>query len=63
MVRLCWDSKVITAPLVIWLAVPTVHWPTSAAGSLPFQLNEPSWASAASWGAVRGPEGAKLTGR
>ena len=53
----------MTAPLVIWLVVPTVHRLTSDAGSLQRQLNEPSWAWAASCGAVNGPAGVKLTGR
>jgi len=53
----------MTAPVVMTLEVPTVHWLVRAAGSLNRQLNDPCWAWAASWGAVRGPAGVKVTGR
>ena len=53
----------MTAPLVIWLGVPGVHRLTNDAGSDQRQLNVPSWAWAASWGAASGAAGSKLRGR
>ena len=53
----------MTAPLVMTLDVPGVHWDSSEAGSVKRQENVPSWGWASSSGAVTGPAGVKLTGR
>src|SRR5580704_2389907 len=61
--RLCCDSKAMMAPRVISLGVPAVHRLWSDAGSPQRQVNEPSWAWAASCSAGNAPAGVKLTGR
>ena len=58
-----WDSNAITAPRVTVLVLPGVQRLSREAGSGHRQLKVPSCAFAASWGALSGPAGVKLSGR